>query len=149
TLIEQAAIIREAALARARDEGERDQLTIERARAESQVTRSEELAQRVLGHPLRAADEAALETVQVADLQAATARCERSAPAASARVAHVPAAAVAATAVVALALVALAIALPGARVPLAVAASLAAVAALALARARSGARTMRAALAER
>ena len=149
TLIEQAAIIREAALASARDEGERDQLTIERARAESQVTRSEELAQRVLGHPLRAADEAALETVQIADLQAATARCERSAPAASARVAHVPAAAVAATAVVTLALVALAIALPGARVPLAVAASLAAVAALALARARSGARTMRAALAER
>ena len=80
-LIEHAATIREAALARARDEGERDQLGIERARAESQAARSEELAQRVLGHPLREADEAALETVQIADLQAAAARCERSTPA--------------------------------------------------------------------
>jgi uncharacterized protein YhaN len=148
-LIEHAAIIREAALARARDEGERDQLTIERARAESQATRSEELAQRVLGHPLRAADEAALETVQIADLQAAAARCERSAPAASARVAHVPAAAVAIVAVLCMGLVALAVALSGARVPLVAGALFAAVAALALARARHGARTMRAALAER
>ena len=148
-LIEHAAIIREAALARARDEGERDQLAIERARAASQATRSEELAQRVLGHPLRAVDEAALETVQIADLQAAAARCERSAPAAGARVAHVPTAAVVIAAVLCVGLVALAIAFSGARVPLAAAALLAAVAALALARARHGARTMRAALAER
>ena len=148
-LVEHAAIIREAALARARDEGERDQLAIERARAEGQATRIEELAQRVLGHPLRAADEAALETVQVADLQAAAARCERSAPAASARVAHVPTAAVAVCAALCLALVALAVAFAGARLPLAAGALLAALAALGLARARHGARTMRSALAER
>ncbi len=148
-LLEHAAIIREAALARARDEGERDQLTIERARAESQAARGEELAQRVLGHPLRTADEAALETVQMADLQAAAARCERSAPAASARVAHVPAAAVGAAAVLALVLAVLAGAFSGARLPLAAGALVAALAALALARARHGARTMRAALAER
>jgi uncharacterized protein YhaN len=149
TLLEHAATIREAALARARDDSERDQLTIERARAGSQATRSEELAQRVLGHPLRAADEAALETVQVADLQAAAARCERSTPAASARVAHVPAAAVAAAAVLCLGLTALAIGFGGARLPVIAGAVLAAAVAVALARARRSARTIRSALAER
>ena len=81
-LIEHAATIREAALGRARDEGERDQLGVERARAESQAARSDDLAQRVLGRPLRDADRAALETVQIADLQAAAARCgtRRAAP---------------------------------------------------------------------
>ena len=57
-LIEHAATIREAALGRARDEGERDQLGVERARAESQAARSDDLAQRVLGRPLRDADRA-------------------------------------------------------------------------------------------
>ena len=148
-LIQHAATIREAALARARDEGERDQLAIERARAEAQATRSEELSLRVLGHSLRAADETALETVQMADLQAAAARCERSTPAASARVAHVPVAAVAGAGALCVALAALAVGFGGARLPLAVAALLAGVAALALGRARKGAHTMRAALAER
>jgi uncharacterized protein YhaN len=148
-LLEHAATIREAALAQARDEGERDQLGIERARAESHAGRRDELALRVLGHPLRAADEAALESVQVADLQAASTRCERAMPAASARVAHVPAAAVGGAAAVCCVLAGLAVALTGLRLPLAIGALLAAVAALALARARQGARTMRAALAER
>ena len=84
-LIEHAATIREAALGRARDEGERDQLGVERARAESQAARSDDLAQRVLGHPLRDADGAALETVQIADLQAAAARCENATRGATAR----------------------------------------------------------------
>ena len=75
-LIEHAATIREAALARARDEGDREQLAVERARAESQAARSDDLAQRVLGRPLRDGRRAALETVQIADLQAAAARCE-------------------------------------------------------------------------
>ncbi|MDX6627840.1 MAG: hypothetical protein QOH00_86 [Gaiellales bacterium] len=148
-LIEHAAAIREAALARARDQGEREQLAVERARAESQASRSEDLAARVLGHPLRDADEAALETVQIADLQAAAARCERAMPAASARVAHVPAAAVGAAVALCCALAVLAAAAIGPRVPLAAGALLAALAALGLARARKGARTMRAALAER
>ena len=51
-LVEHAAAIREAALAHARDEGERGQLGVERARAESQAARSDDLAARVLGHPL-------------------------------------------------------------------------------------------------
>ena len=148
-LIEHAATIREAALARARDEGDRDQLGIERARAEAQAARSDDLALRVLGHPLREADRSALETVRFADLQAAATRCERSTPAASARVAHVPAAAVGAAAVVGVALAALAFILAGARIWLGAGAALAAVAALVLTHARRGARTMRAALAER
>ena len=148
-LIEHAATIREAALARARDEGERDQLGIERARAESHATRSDDLAQRVLGRPLREGDERALETVQIADLQAAAARCERSMPAASARVAHVPAVAVGIAIALCLALAALALAFPGPRLALAGAAVLAALVAAGLARARKGARRMRAALAER
>ena len=111
--------------------------------------RSDDLASRVLGHPLREADEAALETVQIADLQAAATRCERAMPAASARVAHVPAAAVAAAAALCCVLAVLAAVAIGPRVPLAAGALLAAVAALGLARARRGARTMRAALAER
>jgi uncharacterized protein YhaN len=148
-LLEYAATIREAALARARDEGEREQLGIERARAESHASRRDDLALRVLGHPLRGADEAALETVQVADLQAAAARCERAMPAASARVAHVPAAAVGGAAAICCILAGLAVVLAGLRLPLATGAVLAGIAALALARARQGARTMRAALAER
>ena len=148
-LIEHAAAIREAALARARDEGERGQLVVERARAESQASRSDELASRVLGHPLRDPDEAALESVQIADLQAAATRCERAMPAASARVAHVPAVAVGAAAALACMLAALAAAGIGPRLPPAVGALLAAFAALGLVRARKGTRTMRAALAER
>jgi len=77
SLIEHATTIREAALARARDEGDRDQLAVERARAEAQAARSDDLALRVLGHPLREVDRSALETVQIADLQAAATRCER------------------------------------------------------------------------
>ena len=148
-LIEHATPIREAALARARDEGDRDQLAIERARAEAQAGRGEHLALRVLGHPMRAADEEAIETVQIANLQAAVTRCERAMPAASARVAHVPAAAVAATAALCCALVLLALAAVGPRLPLLAGAAVAALAALALLRARRGARTMRTALAER
>ncbi len=148
-LIAHAEMIREAALARARDEGERDQLSIERARAGSQASRSDDLAARVLGHPLGEADGAALETVQLADLQAATTRCERAMPAASASVAHVSATAVGAALLLCAGLAALAIAFAGARAPLAAAAVLAGLAALVLRRARRGARTMRAALAER
>jgi uncharacterized protein YhaN len=148
-LIEYAATIREAALARARDEGERGQLAVERARAESQASRSDDLAARVLGHSLREADEAALETVGIADLQAAATRCERAMPAASARVAHVPGIAVAAAAALAGSLAAIAAAGIGPRVLLAAGALLAALAALGLVRARKGTRTMRAALAER
>ena len=103
----------------------------------------------MLGHPLRTADEAALETVQVADLQAAATRCERSTQAASARVAHVPAVAVVAAAALCCALAVLAATAGGLRLPLAAAAALAAVTALALGRARRAARTMRSALAER
>ena len=149
TLLEHAPVIREAAVARARDEGERDQLGIERARAENQAARSDDLAQRVLGHPLREGDQLALETVQIADLQAAAGRCERAMPAASARVAHVPAAAVAVAVALCGLLVVLAVAVASARTAFAAAAIAAAVAALALLRARRGARTMRAALAER
>jgi uncharacterized protein YhaN len=149
TLLEHAGTIRDAALARARDEGERHQLGIERARAESQAARSDDLAQRVLGHPLRECDQAGLETVQIADLQAAAGRCERAMPAASARVAHVPFAAVAAAAGLCAVLAFLAIVTSGARPALAAGALLAAIAALALVRARRGARTMRSALAER
>jgi uncharacterized protein YhaN len=148
-LVEHAATIREAALARARSEGERDQLGVERARAESQAARSDDLAARVLGHQLGEADAAALETVQLADLQAATTRCERATPAASAPVAHVSAVAVGAAALLCGVLAALAFALPGARVPLLAGALLSGLAALWLRRARRGARTMRAALAER
>jgi uncharacterized protein YhaN len=148
-LLEHAPAIRDAALARARDEGDRDQLGVERARAESQAARSHDLAQRVLGHPLRECDQAGLETVQIADLQAAAGRCERAMPAASARVAHVPIAAVAAAAAVCGLLAILAVAVSGARPALAAGAVIAAIAALALVRARRGARTMRAALAER
>jgi uncharacterized protein YhaN len=148
-LIEHAAAIRQDALARARDEGDRDQLAVERARAETQSSRSDDLALRVLGHPLRGADRSALETVQIADLQAAATRCERAMPAASARVAHVPAAAVAAAVALCCALAVLAGANAGPRIPLLAGAFVAALAALALARARRGARTMRTALAER
>ncbi|MDX6540383.1 MAG: hypothetical protein QOI71_1993 [Gaiellales bacterium] len=148
-LVEHAPAIREAALARARDEGERQQLGIERARVESQAARSHDLSQRVLGHPLRECDTTALETVQIADLQAAAGRCERATPAASARVAHVPVAAVAAAAALCALLAVLAIVAPGARPALAAGALIASVAALALLRARRGARTLRAALAER
>jgi uncharacterized protein YhaN len=148
-LMEHSATIREAALAHARDDGEREQLTVERERAEGRAGRSEELALRVLGHSLRAADEAALETVQVADLQAAAARCERSTPAASARVAHVPAAAVAAVTALCLGLIALTIAFSGGRMALGAGALIAGAVAIALARARHGARAMRVALAER
>ena len=148
-LIEHAATIREAALARARDEGDRDQLAVERTRAEAQAARSDDLALRVLGHPLREADRSALETVQIADLQAAATRCERSMPAASARVAHVPGGAVAAAAALCCLLVVLAAAAIGPRIALAAGALLAALGALALERARRGARTMRTALAER
>ena len=148
-LLEHAATIREAALARARDEGDRDQLGIERARAEGQATRSDDLGLRVLGHPLREADEAALETVQIADLQAAAGRCERAMPAASARVAHVPLGAVVAAAVLGAVLAVLAVVASGQRPLLGAGAALAALAALALRHARHGARTMRAALAER
>jgi uncharacterized protein YhaN len=148
-LLEHATTIREAALARARDEGDRDQLAVERARAEAQAARSDDLSQRVLGHPLREADRSALETVQIADLQAAATRCERAMPAASARVAHVPGAAVAAAAALSCLLAVLAVAAIGPRIPLLAGALIAAVAALALAGARRGARTMRTALAER
>ena len=148
-LLEHAATIRDAVLAQARDEGDRHQLGIERARAESQAARSDDLAQRVLGHPLRECDQAALETVQIADLQAAAGRCERAMPAASARVAHVPAAAVAVAAALCVLLALLAVVVSGARPALTAGAVVAAVAALALLRARRGARTMRAALAER
>jgi uncharacterized protein YhaN len=148
-LIEHAAAIREAALARARDEGGREQLAIERTRAESHASRSDDLALRVLGHPLRQADETALEGVQIADLQAAATRCERAMPAASARVAHVPVAAAVAAAALCGMLALLAAAAIGPRVPLAAGAVVAAAVALGLARARKGARTMRAALAER
>ena len=148
-LIEHAATVREAALAQARDAGERGQLGVERARAESQAARSDELASRVLGRPLGDGDGAALETVQLADLQAATTRCERAMPAASAPVAHVSAAAVGAALLLCVTLAGLAIAFAGARVPLAAAAAVAALTALLLRRARRGARTMRAALAER
>ena len=148
-LIEHAATIREAALARARDEGERGQLAVERARAESQASRRDELASRVLGHPLREADEAALETVQIADLQAAATRCERAMPAASARVAHVPATAVGSAAALFVVLAGLAGAGIGPRASLAAGALVAAIAALGLRRARKGTRRLRAALAER
>ena len=148
-LLEHATTIREAALARARDEGDRDQLAVERARAEAQAARSDDLSQRVLGHPLREADRSALETVQIADLQAAATRCERAMPAASARVAHVPGAAVAAAAALCCLLAVLAAVAIGPRIPLLAGALIAAVAALALAGARRGARTMRTALAER
>ena len=148
-LLEHATTIREAALARARDEGDRDQLAVERARAEAQAARSDDLSQRVLGHPLREADRSALETVQIADLQAAATRCERAMPAASARVAHVPGAAVAAAAALCCLLAVLAAVAVGPRIPLLAGALIAAVAALALAGARRGARTMRTALAER
>ncbi|MDX6572780.1 MAG: hypothetical protein QOC86_1936 [Gaiellales bacterium] len=148
-LLEHAQTIREAALARARDDGERGQLAVERDRERSRSERTAELAARVLGHPLRPADEAALESVQIADLQAAATRCERAMPAASARVAHVPAPAVAAAVALACVLAALAGAGLGPTMPLAVGALLAALTALALVRARKGTRTMRAALAER
>jgi uncharacterized protein YhaN len=148
-LIEHAGTIREAALARARDEGDRDQLAVERARAEAQASRSDDLALRVLGHPLREADRSALETVQIADLQAAATRCERAMPAASARVAHVPGGAVAAAAALCCVLAVLAAAAIGPRIPLLAGAVGAALVALALVRARRGARTMRTALAER
>ena len=114
-LIEHAATIREAALGRARDEGERDQLGIERARAESQAARSDDLAQRVLGRPLRDADRAALETVQIADLQAAATRCENATRGATAPVMRVPASAIAAAVALFCALGALAIVFPGPR----------------------------------
>jgi uncharacterized protein YhaN len=148
-LLEHAGTIREAALARARDEGERGQLAVERDREQRRAERTAELAARVLGHPLRAADEAALETVQIADLQAAATRCERAMPAASARVAHVPAIAVAIAVALAGALLALAGAGLGPRIPLGIGALLAALTSIALVRARNGTRTMRAALAER
>ena len=149
-LIEHAATIREAALARARDEGERDQLAVERARAESQAGRRDDLALRVLGHPLREADEAALETVQIADLQAAATRCERAMPAASAAWRMCPAAAVGAAAVLCCVLAALAVAAvgPRARAGRRRARSRPSPRS-AWSRARRGTRTMRAALAER
>ena len=122
-------------MARARDEGDRDQLAIERARAESQAARSDDLAQRVLGHPLREADAAALETVQIADLQAAATRCEaptrrreRTRSRTSRRAPSWP------PRVLCCALAALAIAFSGPASAGALAALLAAVAALALAR---------------
>jgi hypothetical protein len=148
-LLDHAATIRDAALAQARDEGDHHQLGIERARAESQAARSDDLARRVVGHPLRECDRAALETVQIADLQAAAGRCERAMPAASARVAHVPAVAVAVAAALCAVLAILALVLPGNRPALATGATIAAAATLALLRARRGASTMRAALAER
>ena len=148
-LLEHAQTIREAALARARDEGSREQLAVERGREQSRAERAAELAARVLGHPLRPADEAALETVQIADLQAAATRCERAMPAASARVAHVPAPAVGGAVARACVLAALAGARVGPAIPLAIGALLAALTAFALVRARKGTRTMRAALAER
>ena len=148
-LLKHAAAIRDAALAQARDEGDRHQLGIERARAESQAARRDDLARRVLGHPLRECDQAALETVQIADLQAAAGRCERAMPAASARVAHVPAVAVAVATALGAVLAILALVLPGIRPALAAGAAIAGATALALLRARRGARTMRAALAER
>ena len=72
--------------ARARDEGERDQLGIERARAR-EPGRAQRRPRRSACSATRCAtaDEAALETVQVADLQAAATRCERSMPGARAR----------------------------------------------------------------
>ena len=146
-LLEHAATIREAALGRARDEGEREQLGVERARAESQAARSDDLAQRVLGRPLRDADRAALETVQIADLQAAAARCESATRGATAPVMRVSVAAIAAAVALCVALGALAIALPGPRPVLGVAAALAAVLAGFLLIKRKGAQAMRGALA--
>ena len=148
TLIEHAAAIKEAALAQARDEGDREQLAVERARAESLEGRSSDLGLRVLGHPARPADEAALETVQIADLQAATTRCENATRGANAPVMHVSAAAVVAAATLCCALAALAIALPGPRAALLGAAALAAATAAFLAYKRKGARLMRGALKE-
>ena len=146
-LIEHAATIREAALGRARDEGERDQLGVERARAESQAARSDDLAQRVLGRPLRDADRAALETVQIADLQAAAARCENATRGATAAVMRVPASAIAGAVALFGVLAALAIAFPGPRPVLAVAAAIAAGLAAFLVSKRRAARAMRGALA--
>ncbi|MDX6564066.1 MAG: hypothetical protein QOD65_3880 [Gaiellales bacterium] len=146
-LIEHVATIREAALGRARDEGDRDQLGVERARAESQAARSDDLAQRVLGRPLRDADRAALETVQIADLQAAAARCENATHGATAPVMRVSAPAIAAAVALFCALGALAIALPGPRPVLAAAAALAAGLAAFLVYKRKGERAMRGALA--
>ena len=147
-LIEHAAMIREAALARAREEGDRDQLVVERARAESQAGRSDDLALRVLGRPLREADAAALETVQIADLQASAIRCGSATRGATAPVMHVSAPAIVAAAVLCCTLAALAIALPGPRPVLALAAALAAVAAAFGVAKRRGTRAMRDALKE-
>lgn len=147
-LLRHAATIREAALARARDEGDRDQLAVERARAASLATRCADLGLRVLGHAPRAADEAALETVQIADLQAAAVRCENAARGATAPVMHVSGAAVVATAVLSVVIAALALALPGPRLALLAGALLLAAAAGFLAYKRKGARRMRVALKE-
>ena len=146
---EHAATIRDAALAQARDEGDRHQLGDRAGTRREPGGRSDDLARRVLGHPLRECDQAALETVQIADLQAAAGRCERAMPAASARVAHVPAVAVAVATALGAVLAILALVLPGIRPALAAGAAIAGATALALLRARRGARTMRAALAER
>src|SRR3954468_12241000 len=112
-LIQHAGAIREAALTRARDEGDRERLAIERTRVEAQTRQSDDLALRVLGHPLRDGDAAALETVQIADLQAAAARCGTASRNATAPVMHVSAPAVLAAAALCCVLGALAIALPG------------------------------------
>ena len=101
----------------------------------------------MLGRPLRDADRAALETVQIADLQAAAARCENATRGATAPVMHVPASAIAGAVVLFCALAALAIAFPGPRPVLAVAAAIAAGLAAFLVSKRRGARAMRGALA--
>jgi DNA repair exonuclease SbcCD ATPase subunit len=101
----------------------------------------------VLGRPLRDADRAALETVQIADLQAAAARCENATRGATASVMRVPASAIAGAVALFGALAALAIAFPGPRPLLAGAAAIAAGLAAFLVSKRRAARAMRGALA--